>query len=203
MSEVASELAFLRREITRLNRKLALARLPGKVKEVKSEEGDWRVCLDMGEDPETGDKVLSPWVRVQPASAGALKIKVRPSEGEQMYLMSASGVVGADSVAMWGAFDQDHPAPAGDEDVIFERGNARLTIEDGKILAKVDGVTLTLAEGKATVASGDASLVVENGKITAKAGEIIADGKVKAGGPNPTRRALREDLTPAEKVYVE
>ncbi len=186
MSAVASELALLRREVARLRRQMGQMRMAGKVHEVKSEAGDWRVRLDFGEDPESGRKVLSPWVRVQPASAGALKIKIRPSEGEQMYLMSAAGVVGADSLAQWGAYDQDHPAPAGEEDVVIERGGARLTIADGRIVATV----------------GDASITIADGKVTTKAESIVADGTLKLGSPDAARRALRDDLSPAEKVYV-
>lgn len=146
MSALASELRHIRKELVRLNRKAALARLPGKVDEVRQQNGDWQVRLDLGEDPATGRKTLSPWVRVQPGSAGDMKIKVKPTKGEQMYLMNASGVVGADSMAIWGAFDDEHKAPDGDHDLVIERGKARFTIKDGRLAFEAEEATITVGD---------------------------------------------------------
>jgi phage baseplate assembly protein gpV len=147
MSALASELRHLRREIARLHRKHELARMPGKVDEVREEKGDWQVRLELGRDPKTDEKVLTPWIRVQPASAGDLKIKVKPTKGEQMYAQSTSGVVGADTVAIWGAFDDDHQAPAGQDDLIIERGNSRFVLKDGLISLKSAGTEVELKSG--------------------------------------------------------
>lgn len=202
MSEVATELRLIRRELAWVNRRVALSRLPGKVLEVKEEKNDWRVRLDLGEDPSTGEKVESPFVRVQPASAGALKIKVKPTVGEQMYLNSASGTVGADSVAMWGAFDDEHPAPDGGEDVVIERGKTRLSITEEAFEAVQDNVRLRLSGGKALIVVDGAEFEVSGGEIRSKAGKIIADGEVKLGEPDPPLHVMREDGSAAEKVYA-
>jgi len=153
MSALASELRHLRREIARLHRKHELARMPGKVDEVREEKGDWQVRLELGRDPKTDEKVLTPWIRVQPASAGDLKIKVKPTKGEQMYAQSTSGVVGADTVAIWGAFDDDHQAPAGQDDLIIERGNSRFVLKDGLISLKSADTEVELKSGHLNLVS--------------------------------------------------
>lgn len=72
------------------NKRLARIILRGKVSEVRKAGADWQVRMELAQDDETGDKVLSPWVPVQPASAGALKIKVKPTMGEGMTMLSPS-----------------------------------------------------------------------------------------------------------------
>lgn len=157
MSYVAAELRRTRREIVRLNRKVALARLSGKVAEVDAAGG--RVRLDLGDDPATGDKVLSPWVRWQSNAAGRVKVYAPPSIGEQMYLASASGVVGADSLATYGAFDNDHPAPSTADDTLV------ITVDDHtEISATPDGVDLVRGETR----------------ISLREDKIVLDGLVEA-----------------------
>lgn len=163
---------YLRRLMTRLNgiekrlveqdQRIARTVMHGKVSDVRKKGGDWQVRLDLGKDPESGDAVQSPWVPVQPASAGSLKIKVKPTKGERMSILSPSGVVGSGSWALRGPFDDDHPAPAGDEDVVIERGQTRLTIEDGKVVVATGETRIEL----------DGADVRINGKI-ALTGEAL------------------------------
>lgn len=144
MSYIGSELRNLRKENVRLNRKLALQRISGKVVERDPEKR--KVRLEIGEDPQTGDKIKGPWVRVQSTSAGAFKGFVLPSIGEQMYVESPSGVIGADSLATFGAFDDEtkHPQQGADEQV-FENGQTRFSMKNGEIRAAVgeEGFVLT------------------------------------------------------------
>lgn len=154
MSYVASELRELRKEVSRLNRKLATARLPGKV--VERDPQKRTVRLDLGKDPETGETVKSGWVRVQSGSAGAFKSFVLPSIGEQMYLQSASGVIGADSVAVFGTFtDQNpHPEQEADEAVLLENGTTRIAVKNGRVRMTAEGVTHELTSAGLTVTGG-------------------------------------------------
>jgi Phage P2 baseplate assembly protein gpV len=141
MSYIGDELRILRREIVRLNRKLAKQKLPGKV----VARGKGKVTLDLGEDPETGKKLMSPEVRVQSISAGKFKFFVLPSIGEQMYLESASGVIGADSIATFGCFDNDNPQPEmEDDEMLLMAGQTRLSIKDGQLKISVGETSLTL-----------------------------------------------------------
>lgn len=183
MTYIPVQLRELRREVARLHRRLAQARLPGKVSERDPETG--RVRLDLGEDPETGDTILSPWVRVQSLSAGTLKISRLPSIGEQLYLDSASGLIGADSVASWGCFDQDdnpRPEHEADETVITQgeltvrvkAGEARISAGDatvwhvtsGAITASVDGSAVELTSSSARLRRGGTALTLGEGQIT-------------------------------------
>lgn len=150
MSYIGSELRKLRKENVRLNRKLALQRIPGKVVARKGR----MVQLDIGEDPETGKRILSPWVRVQSLSAGKFKAFVLPSIDEQLYLESPSGIVGADSLATFGSFDDENRQPDQDEDeMVIEAGQTRLSVKDGELKISVGGTSMTFtASGLKTVA---------------------------------------------------
>ena len=132
MSYIGAELRRLRKEVVRLNRKLAMQRMSGKV--VARDPQARKVRVELGEDPATGEKVLSPWLRVQGLSAGKFKVFVLPSVGEQVYVESPSGVVGADSLVTFGAFDGDHPHPAQEADeLVIEKGDKRIVLSDAGI----------------------------------------------------------------------
>lgn len=165
MSYIGSELRFLRRENVRLNRKLALQRMPGKV--AQRDDAARKVRLELGEDPESGEKILGPWIRVQSTSAGKFKGFVMPAIGEQMYQESPSGIVGADSLATFGAFDDENKHPSQEADqFVFENGDTRLSLKAGEV----------------ALASGGSTLTVGNGEIRLKAGKIVTEGETHLGG---------------------
>lgn len=176
MSYIGSELRRLRKENVRLNRKLALQRIGGPVAE--RDEKTRKVRIELGRDPETDAKILSPWVRVQSTSAGKTKGFVLPSVGEQLYLESASGVVGADSVATYGTFNDTnkHPEQEADESVIFEIGGARLSATKDRVLLKVDGAQLTVTKSKITLGLGGQGFAV-----TEEALQMLGLFKAKGG----------------------
>lgn len=153
----------IEKRLVEQDQRIARTVMHGKVKAVREKNGDWQVRLDLGQDPQTGDAVLGPWTPVQPASAGALKIKVKPTEGERMTMLSPSGVVGSGSWAIRGPFDNDHPAPAGDEDVVIERGKSRISIEDGKVVIATGDARLEL-DGSDLRINGE--LAITGGKLT-------------------------------------
>ncbi len=150
MSYIASELRRLRRENVRLNRKLALMEIPGKV--VERDEKKKLVRLEIGEDPETGETIKGPWIRPPSVlGAGGTKAFRLPDLGEAMTMRSASGVVGADSVAHFGAFNADenkHPENQAEDELVLERGDARLSLSGkGFALTKGDATVRLSAEG--------------------------------------------------------
>lgn len=187
MSYVASELRRLRKENVRLNRKVALQRIGGPVAE--RDEKTRKVRLELGQDPESGEKILGPWVRVQSTSAGKTKGFVLPSIGEQMYQTSASGVVGADSVAEFGTFTDTnkHPTQGADESVIFEIGGARLSATKDKVVLKVDGATITLTKSKLTVAVDGQGF-----DLTSEALQMLGLFKAKGGSRPATWKGSRD-----------
>lgn len=168
---LATRLDRIEKRLVEQDQRLARTMLRGKVSEVRKKDGDWQIRLELALDQQSGDKILSPWVPVQPASAGALKVKVKPTVGEGMTLFSPSGVVGTASWAARSPFDQDHPAPEGDEDVVLERGKSRLTIEDGKIVITAGGSRIEL----------DGDDVKVNGKKVAVTGDALTHNDVPVG----------------------
>lgn len=164
--QMARRMDTIERSLGEAHQRLARVFMPGKVSQVRSVAGDWQVRLDLGANTE-GEAVLSPWLPVQPVSAGALKVKVRPSIGERFGMLSPSGTVGEGSWCVRGPFDQDHSAPAGTEDVVLERGQSRITIADGRIVITTGGATVELAGGTVRV----------NGEEIGAAGRIALTGE--------------------------
>lgn len=153
----------IEKRIVEVDQRTARVIMRGKVAKVRKAGDDWQVKLEIGRDAD--DKpVESPWAPVQPMSAGALKIKVKPKQGEAMTLLSPSGVLGTGSMAIRSPFDADHPAPAGDEDFILEVGSSKLVIKDGLISAKVGSNEIEIkASSLNIVADGDDGYLVAKG----------------------------------------
>lgn len=178
---VASELRSLRRENVRLNRKLALMELPGKV--VERDEKKKLVRLEIGEDPETGEKIKGPWIRPPSVlGAGTTKAFRLPDIGEAMVMRSASGVVGADSTGHFAPHNEDenkHPENQAEDEFVLERGDARLSLS-GK------GFALTKGD-EAVKLTGDGLEVSKGGQGFKISGEELAMlGRLKAkGGSRP------------------
>ena len=189
---IADELRQARLQIVRANRRLALSELEGTVAERDTEK--WLVRLEIGRDPETDEKVLSPWLKPQSGSAGAFKVSpALPSVGEKMKMVSPSGEVGAASYAAWGTFDdeQKRPDQEADESVI-SFGKTRISTKDDKFAistangaAKLsfDGETITkTVGGKGYVL--DASELRMTQKFRAKDGSrpAVFKGSTDSGG---------------------
>ncbi len=150
MSLVAEELRILRQEIVKVNARIARMRMSGVVAE--RDTSKWRIRLNLGEDPETGKKILSPWIKPQAVSSGALKISPSlPEVGDKGYVVSVSGIIGADSIFEPAAFDDETKRPDQEADeTVIEKGNARIAIKDGSISLSIGGKGFTLnAEGLA------------------------------------------------------
>ena len=141
----AIEIRRIKVALEQAERRLALSRISGKVHEVDAEKRLLR--LKLGETAE-GKPVLSPWVRWQEATAGGMRIHSQPAVGEQMDLVSASGTVGAASLAAPATYDRDHQAPSKSSDTaVFERGGGRIELgPDGIVLkgnVRAEGGVLT------------------------------------------------------------
>jgi phage baseplate assembly protein gpV len=174
-------LRALEKRLVDVDQRVARILLRGKVTEIREAQNDWQVRLEIGRDPETDEPVMSPWVPVQPASAGDLKIKVKPTVGEGMALFSPSGTVGSGSWAFRSPFDDDHPAPQGQEDLILERGNSRIVVKDGLIRMKSADTEVELKSGHLNLVGnkvhtvGDTHLAVGSKDQTAEK-EVVVKG---------------------------
>ena len=157
-TELSRELRYLRREVVRLNKRVALSHLEGPVAERDAQK--WRVRLELGLDAE-GNKILSPWVRVQSHAAGAVKDSPSlPAIGDKMRLISPSGVVGASSVAIANAFDDETTRPSGQDkdEIVCEFDKTRRAQSKEKLVSKTEKTTLTQEKEKITHATEQATL---------------------------------------------
>ena len=184
MSFIGEKLLEHARAISRLDRQAVTQRLSGKVAERDFEKR--RVRLELGEDPATGKKVLSPWVRVQSQSAGAHKTFVLPSMGEQMTLESEGGRVGANSVARYGTHDDENKHPESEPDEwVHQVGNASFRIMDGRVLAQVDGTTVRLTPSVINLLTGGSEIVMTSGAVLIRSGDVvIQSGSLTHNGKN-------------------
>ncbi len=153
---IADELREARRQNVRLHRRVALSELEGVVAE--RDEKTWRVRLEIGRDPETDEKVLSPWLKPQSGSSGAFKVSpALPSVGERMKMVSPSGEVGAASYASWGTFDDEQKKPDQDADEsVITFGKTRISTRDDKF-------SISTADGKAKLSFDGATITKEVG----------------------------------------
>lgn len=125
-NETARELRRLKQQLERTERRIALARLPGKVKEVDAGKRTLRLKLGTAKD---GSDILSPKMGWQESAAGGMKIHSEPAIGEQMVMVSASGTVGQSSIAAPATYDKDNDAPSQSSDTaVLERGAGRIEI---------------------------------------------------------------------------
>lgn len=124
----------LRRQAARVEaaeRRMAMMVISGKVGPVDPDTR--RLRLKLAKNAK-GEDVLGPWIRWQEAGVGALSIHSEPAEGEQMLMLSMSGTVGAGSIAVPAAFDQDNPSPSNASDATVMKRNAgkfHLVASDG------------------------------------------------------------------------
>lgn len=166
----AYEIRRLHRKVSDLDRRVALASMPGKVSEVDAEKRLLR--LEIGTDAE-GQPILSPWVRWQENGVGGIRYHSQPKIGEQMRLDSPSGTLGTASLAVPGSYDDDNEAPSKAEDTSFiKRGAAEIRIKDDRIELEVGPslVTITAAE------------------VVIKGPKIVTDGPTHVGSPDASRR---------------
>ena len=189
---IADELRETRRQNVRLHRRLALSELEGTVAE--RDDKTWRVRLEIGRDPETDEKVLSPWIKPQSGSNGAFKVSPPlPSIGERMKMVSPSGEVGAASYASWGTFDDEQKKPDQDKDEsVITFGKTRMSTRDdkfeistagGKAKLSFDGEKITKeVGGKGYVLDGEELRMTQ--KFRAKGGSrpAVYKGSLDTGG---------------------
>ena len=146
--EIARELRTLRRQVDGINRRLAQAVLSGKVKPGSQDGAKRTLRLVLGEDAD-GKEVLSPPVRWQQPGAGTFKMHATPADNEQMTMISPSGTIGTNSMAVWGTFDDNHAAPSDrTDDGVIELGASRIDMRDDALVLTNGGVRIELGGGE-------------------------------------------------------
>ena len=148
----ATEIRTLHRKVAQLDRRLALASVPGKVASVDHDKRTLR--LELGKDAD-GSAVLSPPIRWQQPGAGTFKVHAPPKVGEQMTMQSPSGTVGEGSLAMWGTYDKDNAAPSKASDAaVLNVGDATIAMKNGGLTLSVGGVSVAISAGGVATTGG-------------------------------------------------
>lgn len=142
MGEVDLELRRIRRQIARLDRRLAAVRIKGRVTHV--DDAKRKLRMSIGRTAE-GKQVLSPWVSwAEPRSGSFSSDHVPVKVGDPMVLDSPSGVIGVSSVAHRDGYSGDHRSPSTDGDAVVEKtGSLTITKKDGLLMIDVGSVRWT------------------------------------------------------------
>lgn len=181
MSALARRLRALEKRLVEQDQRIARMLLPATVKAVDPE--NYRVRLLLGTDVASGAEVLSPWVKWQSGSAGKVKDWSPPAEGEEMLLVSPSGVVGTGSRAMFGTFTDaggDNPPPT-------DKGDERVwAFGDLRITTRGDRYTIALDEASIDIAGDAVSIGIGGKGFTISGDELAMTTRFRAkGGSRP------------------
>lgn len=140
---IGREFRRVLKQIDDIDRRLAATVLAGKVAAI---DGD-RVRLELlPTDPRTGKPFLSPWVQVQEA-AGATGTHFPVAIGDPMRLLSPSGELGPQSLAIRDGYTAERANPTGrsQEQLVIAFGGAELRLSAGKAELAADAVDIVSA----------------------------------------------------------
>ncbi|MCB1498596.1 MAG: phage baseplate assembly protein V [Bauldia sp.] len=145
------EIVELAARIAELERRFSGMMRHGTVEEV--DPGKHRIRLKFGTDVE-GKPFLSPWIPYA-QMAGALRVHIPPSVGQQFTLMAPAGDW-QQAVALPFTWSNQNPSPsnAGDENVLTF-GDVRVTLNDGRLEIRAAGVTLELTGDGLAIIGGE------------------------------------------------
>ncbi len=180
MNALARDLRDLRKEINDLKSRLTRTHMTGKVVEVDNN----KVKLELlGADPKTGEKLISPWIRVQEEGGdglGGYSSYTQAVVGQTMRLLSPSGEIGQESLAIQDGHTDDNPRPADGLKKVFKHGDAIITIADGEITFAVGGNKIVI-NGTEIVTYGKTRLNDGNAKVH-RVGDVDSAGDTAVGG---------------------
>lgn len=162
----------------RLEQRIARMVMEGEVVGWRPAEN--RVQLALGEDPQSGERVLSPWVRVPSfGNGGGVQMRVTPRVGQKMVLFSPSGRIGPQSVTMFAPFNPDeNPANSSQgQEVRLDVGAASLTVRNDIAELKLGDGSVRIEGGKVTISKGGVS-------VTLDGSEIVTSGKTRLNNGN-------------------
>jgi len=164
LRQLEDRLTRIEKRVVETDQRVARILIPGKVKVVDPEK--YRLRLVLATDAESGAEVLSPWVKWQSGSAGKVRDWSPPEVGEEMLLLSPSGVIGSGSRAMFGTFDDEHAPPTnkGDERV-WAFGSTRLVLKGDALTITVGDAEIALTEGTITLGVGGKGFTIDGSEL--------------------------------------
>lgn len=152
MPDTDHEIRTLKKQINELSSRLARSHMTGKVVEVENN----KIRLELL-PPEGGKKFLSPWVRVQEEGGdgkGGYSSYTQAVVGQNMRLMSPSGEISEESLAIQDGPTDDNPSPGEGLKKVMKHGDATFTIADGAITISVGGHTAKFSSAGLTLTGG-------------------------------------------------
>ena len=176
MSDIDREIRALKKEINDLKSRLARSHMTGKVVEVDNN----KIRLELLPPNGKGKKFLSPWVRVQEEGGdgkGGYSSYTQAVIGQNMRLLSPSGEIGPESLAVHDGPTDDNPSPGEGLKKVMKHGDATLTIADGAITISVGGHTSKFSS---------AGLTMTGGRIEHESKNIGSDHTHKDVTPGPS-----------------
>lgn len=145
------EIVELAARIAELERRSSGMMRHGTVEEVDTTKH--RVRLKFGTDVE-GRPFLSPWIPYTQV-AGALKVHVPPSVGQQFTLMAPAGDW-QQAVVVPFTWSNHNPAPSeSGEENILTFGDVRMMLKDGRLEVSAAGITLELTGNGLAITGGE------------------------------------------------
>ena len=153
MPGIDVEIRNLKKEINDLKSRLARSHMTGKVVEVNNNN----IRLELLPPNGNGKKFFSPWVRVQEEGGdgkGGYSSYTQAVVGQNMRLMSPSGEIGPESLAIHDGPTDDNPSPGDGLKKVMKHGNATLTIANGAITISVGGHTAKFSSAGLTMTGG-------------------------------------------------
>lgn len=152
VERLAREFRMIWKALEDGGRRSAATQMTGKVAEI---DGN-RVRLELlPADPRTGKAFLSPWVQLQDA-AGSTASHTPVAVGDPMRLLSPNGEMGPASLAIRDSHTRDNPNPSDDpERLVLTHAGCTLSMEDGKLTIACGDTRVELTEGVSAVYSGE------------------------------------------------
>ena len=145
------EIVELAARIAELERRFSGMMRHGTVEEVDTSRH--HVRLKFGTDVE-GKPFLSPWIPYAQV-AGALKIHMPPSVGQQFTLMAPAGDW-QQAVAVPFTWSNQNPAPSkSGNEIVLTLGDVRVTLKDGLLRFATAGITIALNGGGVSITGGE------------------------------------------------
>ena len=171
MSDLARIITEMRRQIAEQARRSANMIRVGRVIAVDPATGTVRV--DVGADGEQLVTPPIPW----PERAGDRRSWNPPTVGEVMTVISPGGEVGARSIAMYGGYTTDTPAPSARGDAaMLAFGGVTITVEGDRIQVDAPAVLVNAAS---------VDLGGEGGRPVARVGDMVAVSSGSSAGNWP------------------
>lgn len=159
---IAGQIADLYKKIAEMDRRSRNRRRTGTVEEVDYDAGKYRVLLS----EQDGKKYLTPWIKTKQMGAGAVKIDVLLSKGEQVDVISENGDL-TDAQIDLSTYSDNNPRTNSDTPYLISIGDASFALS---------GDTLTQTAGTINL-NGDVKV---SGTITCN-GVDISDTHTHGG----------------------